>query len=289
MGEESMNRVIVTDSTSDIPADLVASLGIKIIPVNLYLNQRTYKDFEELSAQAFYSNYDSYKTMSTGPVSFEDYALAYLQWVDQYDEVLIVHCSSKLSETINVSRQVHEKFSDRHQSRVEIIDSHLSGMGLGWIVIAAAEATRRQAPMGEVLKIVRDRVDGVVCYLGVPSLTYLRKNKKISGFKAFIGSAVGVKPILGFKDGSLAVKSNLFGNDLDIVNAIVNTCKKEVGDAPITISVSHAREKVLFKPLSIAIKNGFNCRRFLTTYFGPSIGISTGPETIGIAYYRHTQ
>jgi DegV family protein with EDD domain len=284
-----MNRVIVTDSTSDIPAHLVASLGIKIIPVNLYLNQRTYKDFEQLSAKDFYAKYESFKTMSTGPVSFEDYALAYLQWVDRYDEILIVHCSGKLSETINVARQVHEKFSDRHRSRVEIIDSQFSGMGLGLIVIAAAEATQRQAPMGEVLKIVRDMVDGVVCYLGVPSLTYLRKNKKISGFKAFIGSAVGVKPIFGFKDGRLAVQSKLFGKDQNIVNSIVNTCKKEVGDTPITIAICHAREKVLLKPLSIAIKNSINCRRYMTTYFGPSIGISTGPETIGIAYYRHTQ
>ena len=83
-------RLIVTDSTCDLPDDIVSRYGIHVMPVNVILDGKSYRDGVDMSRDEFYEHYDEYKHLSTSAVSYEDYTLDFGTLVGRYDELLII-------------------------------------------------------------------------------------------------------------------------------------------------------------------------------------------------------
>ena len=112
---------VVTDSTADIPENIARDLGIEVLPVNVVLDGKTYKDGVDINIMQFYENYEKYESMHTEPIPYQDYALKFMQLTAQCDEMLIVHCSDALSENYKTALKVNQEFSS-HKCKVEIID-----------------------------------------------------------------------------------------------------------------------------------------------------------------------
>lgn len=280
-------RLIITDSTSDLPAEIVAKYGIHVMPVNVILDGKTFKDGVDISRDDFYNNYYNYGEMSTAAVTYEDYALEFLKLVQKYDELLIIHCSAHLSDTFNIAVKVVEDFHGQHKCRVKVIDSGLCSMGLGMVVMAAATATAA----GKSLESAEGAVYGTRAqmsnFMAIPTLKYLRKGKKISGLKALFGLALGVKPVLEFDDGKLTIKDKLFGKQKNIILSMMDKITADIGSHPITLAIVHAKETAPVANLKEVFETSFNCRNIIQARFGPSLGINTGPETYAVMYIKH--
>ena len=281
-------RLIVTDSTSDLPADIVAQYGIHVLPVNVILDGKTYKDGVDISREDFYKNYYEYSEMSTAPVSYEDYALEFLDLTQRYDELLIIHCSTHLSETFNTAVKVAEDFRDQHRCRVKVIDSGLCSMGLGMVVEAAAQATAAGQSLEAAEGAVYATRAQMSNFMAIPTLKYLRKGKKISGLKALFGLALGVKPVLEFDDGKLTIKDKLFGKQKNMILAMMDKITADIGNSPITLAIVYAMEETPVANLKGVFESSFNCRKIHSARFGPSLGINTGPETYAVMYIKHS-
>jgi len=105
--------------------------------------------------------------MFTEAVPHEDYALEYLQWIQYYDEILIIHCSRHLSETYATAVNVNAEFGDPIKSKVEVIDSGLCSMSLGMVVIAAAKAMAKGKSLEEIIDVVtgiQQKNEVIPCY-----------------------------------------------------------------------------------------------------------------------------
>jgi len=280
-------RLIVTDSVADLPAEIVAKHGIHILPVNVILDGKTFKDGVDISRDEFYQNYYEYEEMSTAPVSYEDYALEFLNLVQKYDELLIIHCSSHLSETFNTALKVVEDFQGQHQCRVKVIDSGLASMGQGMVVMAAAQAMAAGKPLESAEGAVYATRAQMSNFMAIPTLKYLRKGKKISGLKALFGVALGVKPVLEFEDGKLTIKDKLFGKQKNMILAMMDKIRDDIGNKPITLAIVHAKETTPVENLKGVFESSFNCRKIFSARFGPSLGINTGPETYAVMYIKH--
>jgi DegV family protein with EDD domain len=281
-----MKRLILTDSTADIPGNVARDLGIEVFPVNVVLDGKTYKDGIDINIMEFYENYENYKTMHTEPIPYQEYALKFMQMTSKYDQILIIHCSSALSENYAIAQKVVNEFKGA-KCRVEVIDSRSCSMGFGVAVVEAAKAFRAGNEFGSVVYEVKRMLDRTTSYLAIPTLKYLRKRKKIGGFKSLMGLALGVKPVLGFEDGKLAVKTRLFGKQPNMILSMLDMIKKDIGDHPITLAIAHGRDLNIVITLRSVFENTFDCREVFRTYFGPSIGINAGPEAIGVMYYKH--
>ena len=281
-----MKRLILTDSTADIPGHITRDLGIQVLPVNVVLDGKTYKDGVDINIMEFYENYDNYKNMHTEPIPYQEYALKFMQLTSRYDEILIIHCSAALSENYKIALKVNDEFKPG-KCKVEIIDSRSCSMGFGVAVIAAAKAFKAGKEFGSVVYQVKRMLEQTTSYLAIPTLKYLRKRKKIGGFKSLLGLTLGVKPVLGFEDGKLVVKTRLFGKQPNMILSMLDMIKKEIGDSPITLAIAHGRDLNVVVNLKSVFEDTFDCREVYRTYFGPSIGINTGPEAIGVMYYKH--
>ncbi len=283
----SMRRLIVTDSTADIPEDIVKEMGIKVIPVNVILDGKTYKDCVDISREDFYKYFHHYRSLSTEAVRYEDYALEYLQLIRYYDEILIIHCSRHLSETYNVAVRVDAEFGDSGKCRVKVIDSGLCSMSLGMVVIAASKATLRGESFDKVLDRIADVQRRMKSYLAIPTLKYLAKNKKISGLKSLFGVALGVKPVLEFNEGRMEIKTKLLGKQKNMILAMMETIKKDVNSKAINLSIIYSGDMGLVERLQEVFQSTFDCHEIYVARFGPSIAINAGPESYAVFFTPH--
>lgn len=279
-----MKRLIVTDSTADIPENIVEELGIKVIPVNVVLDKKTYKDGVDISRDNFYNNFHRYASMCTEAVRYEDYALEYLQMIQYYDELVVIHCSRYLSETYSVALKVNEEFGDLQKCRVKIIDSGLCSMSMGMVVIEAAKVSKQGGSFKEVMQVISHTQGRMKSYMAIPTLKYLAKNKKISGFKSIFGLALGVKPVLEFNNGRMEIKTKLFGKQKNMILSMMDTIKSDVGNSPINLSIIYSGEKGLVKRLQDVFQSTFDCRNIYVARFGPSIAINAGPESYAVFF-----
>jgi DegV family protein with EDD domain len=281
-----MKRVILTDSTADIPEFIARDLDIEVLPVNVILDGKTYKDGVDINIMDFYENYEKYKSMSTEAIPYQDYALKYMQLTSQCDELLIVHCSDALSDNYKVALQVSKEFPAPN-CKVEIIDSRSCSMGFGVAVIDAAKWIKRGKEFGSVVYNLNRTLSRTTSYLAIPTLKYLRKRKKIGGFKSLMGMTLGAKPVLGFENGRLEVKTRLFGKQPNMILSMLDIIKEDIGSHPINLAIAHGRNLEVVNSLRGVFEENFECRDIFRTYFGPSIGLNAGPEAIGVMFYKY--
>ncbi|MBF0303225.1 MAG: DegV family protein [Desulfamplus sp.] len=282
-----MRRLIVTDSTSDLPQNIIDDMSIMVLPVNVILDGKIMKDRVEIKIEDFYDRFDTFNTMSTSAVPYEEFALLYLQLTQKYDEIIFIHCSSYLSKTYDNIINVHNDFKHKHNCKIEVIDTKQCGMGLGLIVIEAARLMSKGESFDEIITHIYHIASQVSTYIAIPTLKYLKKSNRIGGAKAFFASAMGIKPVIGIEDGKLVVKTKLLGKQKNLLLSLMDTLTNDIGTTPVTIAISHAKDQTYVNSLISTFNSTFKCNKIYVTYFGPSIGINTGPETMGVTFYRN--
>jgi DegV family protein with EDD domain len=190
---------IVTDSTADIPQDLVEEQHIQVVPNIIVIDGESLEDGKGISRQDFYRRLPEMKTTpSTATASAGTYQVLYERLLQQgYDNILSIHTSSLLSGIFNAASVAAQSFGDR----VQVIDSSYVTMGLGFQVLAAAEAARQ----GLGLPAIQDRLTNVRKRVRViamlDTLEYLRRSGRVSWAKARLGNLLHLKAFVEVKYG----------------------------------------------------------------------------------------
>lgn len=191
---------IVTDSVADIPAGIVAELGISIIPVLVHFGQETFRDGIDISTDQFFQKLINSDVMpSTSVPSMDMFARTYAKLAEETDEILVIMLSSKLSGLYNAAVQSAALVDG--DIRIDVIDSGCAVMAQGFVVIRAAQAARDGASMDEIIEIVHRDLPRVEIRAAFDTLEYLQRGGRIGKAAALMGSLLKINPIVALKDG----------------------------------------------------------------------------------------
>jgi DegV family protein with EDD domain len=197
-----MTVKIVTDSTSDMPADVAKELGITVVPLYIHFGVEAYRDGVDLTTDDFYPKMVSSSvvpTTSAPPASA--FALEYDRLADEADGILVLTISRKLSATYDSAKQgIAER---KTKCPIELLDSRLSLMGMGLIAIAAAKAAKQGASLEELVALTKENIPRLDMRIAFDTLEYLKRGGRIGKAQAFFGSLLKVNPILTIKDGEV--------------------------------------------------------------------------------------
>lgn len=278
---------VVTDSTSDLPADLISQLDIEVLPINIVLDGKTYRDEVDITSDTFYRNIDSYSNVYSREIYYTDYAYTYKSLVRRHDHLLIIHCSKHVSPTYDNAVKVHEDFYNTHECKVSLFDSGQCGLGLGLLVIEAAKAVQAGYSFTQVNDLVRKRRDKISSFFYVPSLKYLRKGRKISGLKSALGSAMRIRPILTFNQGHITLTSRLTGEHHEMGEKFLELIRNDLGEEEIVnLGIAHALAPKMGEEMRDLMLENFPCNNVYQSYVGTPVGLNTGPGAVGVFYTR---
>jgi DegV family protein with EDD domain len=190
---------IVTDSTCDIPQFLVEEHELEVVPCLLVMDGREYVDGKDITREEFYRQLPSLKTQpTTSAPSIGDFSTRYDSLLARgCDHILSIHAAAALTSILNIARQAANDFPDR----VTCIDSASLSLGLGFQVLAAAEAA--ELGLQAALDAVKSTHKRLHVFAALDTMEYLKHSGRVPATVAMLGSLLNIKPLIELTDGEV--------------------------------------------------------------------------------------
>ncbi len=270
---------IVTDSTSDIPAEIAEDLGITIVPCYIRFGKEEFRDGIDLKVKDFYPKLiNSTIHPNTAQPSPGDFLDAYKRLSESTDRIVSIHISSKLSGVYNSALRAKELVDSK--CRIEVVDSHFNSVGLGLITIAAAKMAKSGADMQSVMEDISQSISQVKMLGIFDTLKYMVRGGRISNLKGTLVSVIGVKPMLTFRDGEV-IQAGLARTYSKGMDKLVEYVKNNMPIIDLAIAHSAFQEGAI--NLKRRIEKILPERKILISELGPALGVHGGPSVLLLA------
>jgi DegV family protein with EDD domain len=197
---------IVTDSVADIPAALARELDITVVACQVYFGQEVYRDGVDLSPEAFFDKLARSPVLphtSQPPIGHFLDTYQTILAADPSVQIISIHVPGVFSGTVSTAWAAAQMLSN--PSCVEVIDSGLVSMGMGWVVIEAARKAQSGATRAEVSQYMRMLLSRSRTAAMIDTLENLYKGGRISQISAILGTALQIKPLLSIHDSKVTV------------------------------------------------------------------------------------
>ncbi|WP_418790118.1 DegV family protein [Phosphitispora sp. TUW77] len=275
------NVRIITDSTADLPQELIEALDIIVVPLKVSFGNDIYRDGVDISSDEFISRLKKEDSLPiTSQPSPGEFVAIYEQLTSMGDTVISIHISSQLSGTVQSAKTAMAMIDSRN---VYVIDSASASMGLGLIVLAAAKAAKEGASVRKILNIVDERIDKSFIIFMVETLEYLEKGGRIGKAGSFLGSLLKIKPILTLKDGMVVPLEKARGEGRAIERMAEIIKDKTGGTKKYNYSLVYGSNYASLMRLREKIMPDCNLQAPIIAKLGSVIMSHTGPEVIGIS------
>ncbi len=280
---------IFSDSACDIPEPLVKQYGIGIIPIHITHQGHTFREYYDTTPQQYW------RLLQEADEIPQTSQITPAQVLECYRQARAEGCTHVLGLLMNAKGSggfqscciARDLFYEEYgrDMRIELVDSETYTMIYGRILLQAAEMREQGDSFEAILGVVRSRVARSEAVLGVYTLRHLKKSGRISGGAAFVGEALGLRPLSHVCAGSVEVCGKVRGDKGLIPKMVEFVRRHAVGverqEAGLLYgAVAEERIRELEGQLYAL---GF--RQVTRWPIGVSVITNTGPEALAVMYY----
>ncbi len=274
-----MKLGIVTDSTSDLPKYLIEQHELEVVPSILILEGKEYADGVGLAREEFYKRLPSLRTQpTTAAPSIGDFSAHYESLLTRgCDHILSIHAAGALTTIINSAHQAAKDFPEK----ITIIDSLSLSLGLGFQVLAAAEAA--EDGLDDALNAIESARKRLHVFAALDTMENLRRSGRVPGAVAMLGSLLHIKPLIELTNGEVkaigALRTTKQANER-MLKFLLEGGTLERMAILHTSAEPRAREflNTLMQQASQSVP-----RDILMVNVTPVIGVHVGPNGLGFA------
>lgn len=271
---------VVTDSTSDLTPELVSKYDINVVPLQVIIDKRDYRDGVDLSSTEFYQKLESCvappTTSQPSPGVFFE---CYRTLLKKVDAIISIHLTGDLSGTVRSARMAREMLPE---SNITVIDSGSTSMGLGGLVVEAARAVSRGMKMDEVVKLIEDLRKKVSFLVTLNTLEYIRKGGRVGTLQAFLGSILQIKPLLKLVHGKVELVERI-RTRREAIGRIINEFKSLVAmETEGIIAVMHTKAEAEAEKVKTILQETFKNAEIIINQAGPVLGTHVGPGALAL-------
>jgi DegV family protein with EDD domain len=280
---------IVTDSTSDLPSDLIHAYGISVVPLTVAFGKQVFRDRVDIQPGQFYKRLTEDKGHPvSSPPTKEELAGRYREYLVQGHDVVSLHISARLSKTFeHASAAAGEVKGDDHT--LEVVDTGQVSVALGMLALFAA----RMASRNETAEIIRQRLVDMAPRIHtlfvVDTLEFLARSGRIGKARALMGGLLGIKPILGMVKGEVAPLDQVRGGRAAHPRILEILHKRVDRQRPVVAGISHANAPVWADRLRALVRDQFQISELIQTEIGPVVGANVGPGVVGVCLFQPTE
>ena len=199
-----MKIAIVTDSTSDISPEEADKFNISIIPAILVIGGKEFEDGRGMSREDFYSQLSTFNPPpTTAAPSTGMFSNIYTKLLNNnFDHIISIHVASKLSSLHGAAELAAKSFD----KAITVVDSGQLSMGLGFQVIAAAQAAAKNKlnqNIQAVLEAIRSMQQRLKVIAMLDTMEQLKRSGRVSWMQASLGAIFRVKLFIELKNGTV--------------------------------------------------------------------------------------
>ena len=270
---------IITDSTLDLPADLVREKGIEVLPLLINFGEESYLDGVEINTHDMLERIEKENILPTTaqvtPSRFEE---TFKKYLDEGYKIVTLTLSSEMSGTYQsacIAKNMLES------DDIVVIDSRNVTSGLGVLVLKACEFRDNGDNIFEIEEKIKNLIPKVKSSLSFESLENLVRGGRLSKTAGTIGSVLGLRLILEVKDGQMAVKDKVRGSKKALKKVISDFENGNVDfDSPIVI------DEILNEEIYEGLKKYFEEKNieYIHGIDGCTVGIHSGTKACGVFF-----
>lgn len=274
--------VIVTDSTADIPADLVKKYDIRIVPLSLMFGSDSYLDGVEITAAQFYKRLiESTQMPTTSQPSPADFVGVYESILEEFPgcSILSIHLSSGMSGTYQsalLATSLIEEDAD-----IKVWDSKSASYGFGLLVVHAAQLAAEGVPVEQISSSIEELRSKRRLYFLVDTLEYLQKGGRIGKASAVLGTLLNIKPILSIDDEGIIFPVDKVRGRKKATARMIELFKNDLaGVTNVNVAVGTTADPASIEDFLKQLSTVFTVKETIMSDIGPVIGCHVGPGTI---------
>lgn len=201
MTEVTRKVTVITDSTADLPDVFVRELGIPVVPLRINFGTESFLDGVELTTDAFMERLIRSEALpTTSQPTVDEFSSIFQEELGKDREIVCVTIGARLSGTHDAALKAAQHFAP---DRIAVVDGGSTTMQLGWVVIEAARAASAGASQTEVMSIAQNTIARTKVFAVLKTLDYVYKGGRIGRVSQLVGSALAIKPIISFRNGTL--------------------------------------------------------------------------------------
>lgn len=278
---------VVTDTTACLPADAARAAGVTVVPLHVTVTGRGTVEAREITPAEVAAILASGKERaSTSRPSPGEFVAAYREAASRTGagSLVSVHLSARVSGTVEAAELARDELAG--ELEVEVVDSGVLGMAMGYAVRAGAEAAAGGASVAEVAEVVRRRAAASRTWFCVGTLEHLRRGGRIGRARALLGSALAIKPLLTIRDGEVhpleKVRTRAKAHARLVERAVeaVEIARAEGQEVDVAVQQLAAEEVAGQLVQTLRERTGLVAD---LTELDPVVSVHAGPGTVAIA------
>lgn len=281
-----MRVAVVTDTTACLGADRAEAAGVTVVPLHVHVGGGRSVPAREITPEEVVEILAAGKERAaTSRPSPGELVETYRRVVAETgcEAIVSVHLSAGVSGTVEAAELARDELAG--QVPVEVVDSRVIGLAMGYAVLAGARVAAGGADPGEVAEVVRARAAASRTWFYVDTLEHLRRGGRIGRAAALVGAALAIKPLLTLRDGEVhpaakvRTRAKALARLVDLAVEAVETARSE--GRPVELAV----HQLAAEGGAAALAEELRGRTGLTpeiAVLDPVVGVHTGPGTLGV-------
>ena len=277
------NTAIVLDSTGDFPEAHDRFPNWRIVPLYVRFGEESYKDYVELSPDAFYAKLRTAETLPTTSQPTPGDFLACYEELAGYERVYSLHISGTLSGTVESARTAAGMLGG---DAVRVVDSESASAAVALLGLAIQRRLDAGTTDEEIEALIDRFRAGSHLIFTVETLEYLAKGGRIGRARAWAGQLLNVKPILALEDGEIVPVKRVRGNH-KAMQEFVDAFSEGSEDVPeLHVAVAHADAPEKAEAL-VAMAHDLRplAQVDLVSNLGSVVGTHAGPGAVGFFWF----
>jgi fatty acid kinase fatty acid binding subunit len=274
---------VVCDTTAYLPAELIAERGIEVISLYVSIDGELRPESEITDYGQFFDRLRASEGgATTSQPSIGDFCSVYEPLLEGGGEVVSVHISSGISGTREAANQARERLiaQGKGGERIHVFDSRTACGGMGLCTLAASSAAAEGADGATSLARARQAREELKMWFAIDTLEYLRRGGRIGGARAWIGSALKIKPILTLEEEITPVERvRTRARSLERLRGYARERHESGADGWV---VQHIQDSEIAGELVDDCREIFGCEPAFVSEVGPVIGAHAGPGLLGV-------
>ena len=280
------NYVIFTDSCCDLSREMSASLGLRVLQMDVIMEGAKPTPNDKLDIKEVYEKLRAKKSASTAAINMERFYTAFEKALQEGLDVLYLGFSSGLSATYNASLVAAQELSEKYPARkIYTVDTLCASMGQGLLVYHAAKLKENGADIETVKDFVENNKLNLCHWFTVDDLFFLKRGGRVSAATAVVGTLLSIKPVLHVDNaGKLINVSKARGRKASIDTMFEKMKATLIPNKNDVVFISHGDCVEDADYLANRVKTELGISEVVINYIGPVIGSHSGPGTLALFF-----
>lgn len=279
------NLTLITDSTCDLPTELIEQYDLIILPIPIYFGKEIRQQYIDITIDEFFKKVEQEKDFpTTGIPSPGTFDKTFKKALNKGNNVLLVCASKELTGLYENAIILSKQLTD---NSIEVIDSRATTHALGLMILKLSRMIKEGKTKDEIINHLQNKlIPNITTMISVESLDFMKRSGRIRKLQYSLANFLKLKPIVTLDDGKIILKNRVIGTKgiMKFLKKFGDRILKEIPENE-TLVIGHSRNQRKAEELLDYLKSKSKKKlEYLIWEIGPTLGVHVGPGALSLLW-----